>query len=59
MDRLMNFKEALEYLRISRATLLRLLARKQIPATKIGQQWRFSRERLDKWVRDHENIKMK
>jgi excisionase family DNA binding protein len=59
MDSLMDFNEALQYLRLSRATVLRLIYRKQIPATKIGRQWRFNRERLDKWVRDHENIKQK
>lgn len=59
MDTLMNFKDALRYLRTSRATLLRLLQKKQIPATKMGRQWRFKKERLDEWLEEHENIRQK
>lgn len=59
MAELMNFQDAREYLKTSRATLYRLIQGKRIPAFKIGGRWRFDRERLDKWFTDHENIKMK
>lgn len=52
----MDFKEAKRYLKTSRATLYRLIQNKTIPAFKMGRQWRFKKERLDKWLEAHENI---
>ena len=59
MEKLMDFKDAKRYLNTSRATLYRLIQAKKIPATKMGRQWRFKKERLDKWLEAHENIKMR
>ena len=59
MERLMDFKDVKKYLKTSRATLYRLIQAKQIPATKMGRQWRFKKERLDKWLEAHENLKMR
>lgn len=53
---LMDFKEAKGYLKISRATLYRLLHGSKIPASKVGGQWRFRRERLNKWLEEQENM---
>ena len=57
MATLMNFKDVKKYLKTSRATLYRLIQAKKIPATKMGRQWRFIKERLDKWLEENENIK--
>ena len=57
MATLMNFKDTKKYLKTSRATLSRLIQAKTIPATKMGRQWRFTKERLDKWLEENENIK--
>ena len=59
MERWMNFKDVKRYLKTSRATLYRLIQANKIPATKMGRQWRFKKERLDKWLEAHENIKMR
>lgn len=59
MGKLMNFNEAKLYLNTSRATLYRLIQTGKVPASKFGGQWRFSKERLNKWLEDHENIKAK
>lgn len=40
-DRLMKFKEAMEYLRVSRSTLLRMMEREVIVGHKVGNTWRF------------------
>jgi len=56
MDKLMSFNDAKKYLKISRATLYRLIHGKNVPAFKVGGQWRFRKDRLDKWLEDHENI---
>ncbi len=43
----MNLDEASRYLRIKRRTLYSLAARGDVPAAKIGGQWRFRRSQLD------------
>jgi len=46
----MTSGEALEYLRTSVRTLYRHLAVGDIPAMRVGHQWRFRRADLDQWV---------
>lgn len=41
LDALFTFKEAMKYLRISRSTLLRLMASGQLVGHKVGNTWRF------------------
>jgi len=57
MDRLMDFKETMRYLKTSRATLYRWATEKKIPAIKMGKVWRFKREYIDKWLDDRMNFK--
>lgn len=52
MDQLMTIEEVAQYMRISRFTVYRLAKSQFLPATKIGRQWRFQREEIDRWVRD-------
>lgn len=59
MEKLMDFNDAKNYLKTSKPTLYRLIHTKKIPAFKMGGQWRFKKERLDKWLEDHENINNK
>lgn len=42
--------DALAYLRTAPRTLYRFLATGQIPAVRIGRQWRFRKADLDRWV---------
>jgi len=57
MEKLMTFEETRKYLSTSQATLYRMIYESKIPAYKIGRQWRFRRERLDKWLKTNENAK--
>jgi excisionase family DNA binding protein len=41
--------ELAEYLRVHRSTLYRLLKKHQLPAFKIGSDWRFNVEAIDRW----------
>lgn len=47
-------EEAAAYLKISPTTVYRLLKRRELPAFKIGSEWRFNSESLDRWVREQE-----
>lgn len=46
---ILTAKEAAELLRISEYTLRKYAKKGRIPAHKIGNQWRFSREELLDW----------
>jgi excisionase family DNA binding protein len=41
--------ELSEYLRVHRSTIYRLLKKGPLPAFKIGSDWRFNVEAIDRW----------
>ena len=47
---IMTPKEAAKYLGFHLVTIYRLLKKKEIPAVKIGGQWRFKKDILDAWL---------
>ena len=47
---IMTPKEAAKYLGFHLVTVYRLLKKKEVPATKIGGQWRFKKDVLDAWL---------
>ena len=47
---LINLKNAADYLSISKSTLYRLVKNNQLPAKKVGNQWRFNLDTLDAWM---------
>ncbi len=49
-DRLMTVSEVSQYLRISKASVYRLVKMNKIPASKIGRQLRFRQDTLDEWL---------
>jgi len=50
MTELITVEETAEYLRVTKKTIYRLLRRGAIPATKVGQQWRFDKAAIDEWL---------
>ena len=49
-DRYYSMPETCKYLGISRDTALRWIATKNMPAHKIGRDWKFKISEIDKWV---------
>ncbi len=49
-DKWLTLDELAEYLKLSRTKLYRIAQKGEIPASKIGAQWRFNREEIDDWV---------
>jgi excisionase family DNA binding protein len=47
---MMTTSEVAEYLRISTASIYRLVKMKEIPASKIGRQLRFRKDVIDNWL---------
>jgi len=46
----MTAEQAAEFLQTSRDTLLRKARRGELPAAKLGREWRFRRADLDAWL---------
>jgi excisionase family DNA binding protein len=49
-DVLLTFQEAAELLRVSRATMYRLLASGQLKGHKVGARWRFYKAELHAFI---------
>jgi excisionase family DNA binding protein len=50
MQEVLTLDETAALLRVSRRTMFRLLAAKEIPAFKVGGRWRFKRDFLLKII---------
>ena len=49
---LMTVTETCRFLKITPHTLSRHLRSRQIPAFKLGNEWRFVRSDLEQWIRE-------
>lgn len=49
MSAIMTLHEVCRYLKTSKYTVYRLIKGKEIPASRIGGQWRFQKEFIDQW----------
>jgi excisionase family DNA binding protein len=49
MDSILTVETVAEYLRLHPSTVYRLLKGKQLPAFKLGREWRLNRESIDRW----------
>ncbi len=45
----MTVREVSDYLRVHPSTVYRLLKHNQIPAFRMGSDWRFNIESIDRW----------
>jgi excisionase family DNA binding protein len=48
----MDVKELSEYLGIGVSKIYSLIRQKKIPASKIGRQYKFSKEVIDAWLKE-------
>jgi excisionase family DNA binding protein len=51
MPDIMTLEQTAEYLHLHPVTLRNKARRGEIPATKLGRQWRFVKDQLDAWLR--------
>ena len=47
----MTVTELAEYLRVTRSTIYRLLRKKKLHAFRIGIDYRFNRESVERWIK--------
>ena len=50
LDRLMTLREVAGFLRVSTQTVYKMAKEGTIPGVKVGNQWRFERSRVSKWL---------
>ena len=55
-EQLLTVEQVAEYLNVDKFTIYRLLADKQLPAFKVGNQWRFKRKLLENWLKKNANM---
>lgn len=48
----MDIKDLADYLSIGKSKIYALIRARQIPASRIGRQYRFSKEVIDSWLRE-------
>jgi len=53
MTDLLTTKQLLELLQLDRTTVYRMLSEGRLPGFKVGGQWRFSRQEIETWLREH------
>ena len=50
----MTVQEVSEYLRVSRASIYRLVKERKIPVSRIGKHFRFRKRTIDEWLTNME-----
>lgn len=53
--KLLTLEAAADILQVSKRTLLRMIQKREVPAFKVGGQWRIRESRFRKWVEHKEN----
>jgi len=52
----MTLAEVAAYLRLSKDTVYRMAHGRKIPASKVGNQWRFRKADVDAWLERNKNV---
>jgi PTS system nitrogen regulatory IIA component len=57
MDDIMTLEEVAKYLKLKPQTIYVWAQKGDIPAAKLGREWRFKKSIIDKWFDHHINEK--
>jgi excisionase family DNA binding protein len=57
MTTVLTLEEAAEFLKVHPSTIYRLLKSRMIPAFKIGSDWRFNQESIQRWIEERETTR--
>lgn len=58
-EQLLTLEQVAEYLNVDKFTVYRLLSDKELPAFKVGNQWRFKRKMIENWLLKNSNLRRK
>lgn len=59
MDKWLTLEQIAEYLQMSTSSIYKMAQAGKIPAYKVGRQWRFKKEEIDRWVQRNKFRKVK
>lgn len=59
MDTWMTLEEVAKYFKVSKDSIYRLAQRREIPASKLGNLWRFRKTEIDEWMKNKRKINNK
>ena len=51
---IMTLEEVAKYLRVHKSTIYRMAREGAIPSSKVANQWRFRKARIDEWLMEQE-----
>ena len=51
IEKWVTVKDVTEYLGVGRETILQWIAKRNMPAYKVGRQWKFKLTEVDEWIR--------
>jgi excisionase family DNA binding protein len=54
--RFLTLAEAAIILQVSKRTILRMIQKKEVPALKVGGQWRLRESQLRRWAEEKETV---
>ncbi len=52
MGHLFDVEKLAKYLGVARITVYRLVEKGNLPGHKVGGQWRFIKDEIEKWLRE-------
>jgi excisionase family DNA binding protein len=55
-ENLLTTAQVAQYLKVDKFTVYRLVTQKNIPAFKVGNQWRFNKDMIDAWLLKNSNL---
>ncbi len=53
-DKWLTIDELAQYLKMGRTKLYTMAQQGKVPGNKVGSQWRFDREEIDRWIKSGE-----
>ena len=54
MDTVLTLEDVAQFLHVHPSTVYRLLKNRSIPAFKVGSDWRFNQDSIERWIKERE-----
>jgi excisionase family DNA binding protein len=55
-DEILTLPEVAQLLKVAEKTVYTMAQRRELPAFKVGGQWRFKREDIDQWIERQKSL---